>query len=110
MGHFKCQVTGIDVFPTSDFREREHFCLISFEKCGERGYFIHGEVQDEVVNVLFASNFRRRPSNSAGGPVYCLIRDASVKWYATTFRPFALIGRRPIGLRLYRGRVCKVHA
>ena len=28
-----------------------HFCLISFEKCGERGYFIHGEVQDEVVNV-----------------------------------------------------------
>ena len=33
---------------------------ISFEKCGERGYFIHGEVQDEVVNVLFAPNFRRR--------------------------------------------------
>ena len=56
------------VFPTSDLREREHFCLTSFEKCGERGYFIHGEVQDEVVNVLFASNFRRRPSNSAGGP------------------------------------------
>ena len=64
MGHFKCQVTGIDVVPTSDLREREHFCLISFEKCGERGYFIHGEVQDEVVNVLFASNFRRRPSTS----------------------------------------------
>ena len=69
MGHFKCQVTGIDVFPTSDLREREHFCLISFEKCGERGYFIHGEVQDEVVNVLFASNFRRRPSTSAGAGV-----------------------------------------
>ena len=65
MGHFKCQVTGIDVFPTSDLREREHFCLISFEKCGERGYFIHGEVQDEVVNVLFASNFRRRPSTTS---------------------------------------------
>ena len=45
-------------FPTSDLREREHFCLISFAKCGEIGYFIHGEVQDEVVNVLFASNFR----------------------------------------------------
>ena len=41
-------------FPTSDLRKREHFCLISFEKCGESGYFIHGEVQDEVVNVLFA--------------------------------------------------------
>ena len=39
-------------FPTSDLREREHFCLILFEKCGESGYFIHGEVQDEVVNVL----------------------------------------------------------
>ena len=39
-------------FPTSDLREREHFWLISFEKCGESGYFIHGEVQDEVVNVL----------------------------------------------------------
>ena len=49
MAHFKCQVTGIDVFPTSDLSEREHFCLISFEKCGERGYFIHGEVQDEFV-------------------------------------------------------------
>ena len=47
-------------FPTSDLREREHFCLISFEKCGEHGYFIHGEVQDEVDNVLFASNLRRR--------------------------------------------------
>ena len=44
-------------FPTSDFREREHFCLISFEKCGE--------VQDEVVNVLFASNFRRRQSTAS---------------------------------------------
>ena len=46
-------------FPTSDLREREHFCLILFEKCGER-YFIHREVRDEVVNVLFASNFSRR--------------------------------------------------
>ena len=52
-------------FPTSDLREREHFCLISFEKCGESGYFIHGEVQDEVVNVLFASNFRRRQSTAS---------------------------------------------
>ena len=67
MGHFKCQVTGIDAFPTSDLREREYFCLISFEKCGERGYFIHGEVQDEVVNVLFASNLRRRPSTTSAG-------------------------------------------
>ena len=67
MAHFKCQVTGIDAFPTSDLREREHFCLILFKKCGERGYFIHGEVQDEVVNELFASNFRRRPSNTSAG-------------------------------------------
>ena len=52
-------------FPTSDLREREHFCFISFEKCGESGYFIHGEVQDEVVNVLFASNFRRRQSTAS---------------------------------------------
>ena len=52
-------------FPTSDLREREHFCLISFERCGESGYFIHGEVQDEVVNVLFASNFRRRQSSAS---------------------------------------------
>ena len=52
-------------FPTSDLRERENFCLISFEKCGERGYFIHGEVQDEVVNVLFAPNFRRRQSTAS---------------------------------------------
>ena len=58
---------SLDAFPTSDWREREHFCLISFEKCGERGYFIHGEVQDEVVNVLFASNFRRRPSTTSAG-------------------------------------------
>ena len=71
MGHFKCQVAGIDgggqqtSFPTSDLREREHFCLISFEKCGERGYFIHGEVQDEVVNVLFAPNFGRRQSTAS---------------------------------------------
>ena len=54
-------------FPTSDLREREHFCLISFEKCGERGYFIHGEVQDEVVNVLFAPNFRRQQSTASAG-------------------------------------------
>ena len=67
MGHFKCQVTDINAFPTSDLREREHFCLISFEKCGERGYFIHGEVQDEVVNVLFAPNFRRRQSTASAG-------------------------------------------
>ena len=53
-------------FPTSDLREREHFCLISFEKCSESGYFIHGEVQDEVVNVLFASNFRRLPRQRVG--------------------------------------------
>ena len=53
-------------FPTSDLREREHFCLISFEKCGESGYFIHQEVQDEVVNVLFPSNFRRRQSTASG--------------------------------------------
>ena len=79
MGHFKCQVIGIDVFPTSDLREREHFCLISFEKCGERGYFIHGEVQDEVVNVLFASNFRRRPSNSAGGPAASVLYNGCYK-------------------------------
>ena len=52
-------------FPTSDLREHEHFCLISFEKCGESGYFIHGEVQDKVVNVLFASNFRRRQSTAS---------------------------------------------
>ena len=37
---------GSQSFPISDLREREHCCLISFEKCGERGYFIHGEVQD----------------------------------------------------------------
>ena len=54
-------------FPTSDLREREHFCLSLFEKCGERGYFIHGEVQDEVVNVLFTPNFRRRPSTTSAG-------------------------------------------
>ena len=54
-------------FPTSDLRERDHFCLISFEKCGERGYFIHGEVQDEVVNVIFAPNFRRRQSTASAG-------------------------------------------
>ena len=52
-------------FPTSDLREREHFCLIFFFKCGESGYFIHGEVQDEVVNVLFASKFRRRQSTAS---------------------------------------------
>ena len=59
-------------FPTSDLREREHFFLILFEKCGESGYFIHGEVQDEVVNVLscqrscqFASNFCRRQSTAS---------------------------------------------
>ena len=52
-------------FPTSDLREHEHFCLISFEKCGESGYFIHGEVQDEVVNVLFTSNFRRQQSTAS---------------------------------------------
>ena len=69
MGHFKCQVTGIDAFPTSDLREREHFCLISFEKCGERGYFIHGEVQDEVVNVLFASNFKQTAVDLGPGRV-----------------------------------------
>ena len=56
---------GTTSFPTSDLREREHFCLISFEKCGERGYFIHGEVQDEVINVLFASSFRRRQSTAS---------------------------------------------
>ena len=52
-------------FPTSDLREREHFCLISFEKYGESGYFIHGEMQDEVVNVLFASNFRQWQSTAS---------------------------------------------
>ena len=52
-------------FPTCDLRERGHFGLISFEKCGESGYFIHGEVQDEVVNVLFASYFRRRQSTAS---------------------------------------------
>ena len=41
-------------FPISDLREREHFCLISFEKCGESGYFIHGEVQDEVVMTCYS--------------------------------------------------------
>ena len=58
---------GISMVGTgNDLREREHFCLISFEKCGETGYFIfiHGEVQDEVVNMLFASNFRRRQSTA----------------------------------------------
>ena len=52
-------------FPTSDLRKCEHFCLFSFEKCGESGYFIHGEVQDKVVSVLFASNFRRRQSTAS---------------------------------------------
>ena len=65
-------------FPTSDLREREHFCLISFEKCGERGYFIHGEVQDEVVNVLFAPNFRRRQSTASArlGPAASELADS----------------------------------
>ena len=35
-------------FPTSDLREREHFGLILFEKCGESGYFIHGEVHGKL--------------------------------------------------------------
>ena len=52
---------------TYDLREREHFCLISFEKCGEHGYVIRGEVQDEVVNVVFAPNFRRRQSTASAG-------------------------------------------
>ena len=71
-------------FPTSDLREREHFCLILFEKCGERGYFIHGEVQDEVVNVLFAPNFRRRQSTaSAGSGRPCRVGPAA-SWLTVT--------------------------
>ena len=65
IGSFQMSACRPTSFPTSDLREREHFCLISFEKCGESGYFIHGEVQDEVVNVLFASNFRRRQSTAS---------------------------------------------
>ena len=74
MGSVTCTLIGsfqmsacmpTTTFPTSDFRKREHFCVISFEKCGESGYFIHGEVQDEVVNVLFASNFGRRQSTAS---------------------------------------------
>ena len=65
IGSFQMSACRPTSFPTSDVREHEHFCLISFEKCGESGYFIHGEVQDEVVNVLFASNFRRRQSTAS---------------------------------------------
>ena len=67
-----------------DLREREHFSLISFEKCGERGYFIHGEVQDEVVNVLFAPKFRRRQSTaSAGSGRRCRLEPAA-SWLTVT--------------------------
>ena len=71
-------------FPTSDLREREHFCLISFEKCGERGYFIHGEVQDEVVNVLFAPNFRRRPSTTSAESGRCCRLGPAASWLTVT--------------------------
>ena len=35
-------------FPTSDLREREHFCLISFEKCGERGFLLTGKCKTKL--------------------------------------------------------------
>ena len=39
-------------FPTSDLREREHFCLISFEKCGERVFYSRGSARRSCQCVI----------------------------------------------------------